>query len=121
MINVDLIVTIVSILDSATWSPQGHGELTMPRFNRERRVIELLQGGRAVLLFKSWDTPGVLAAGRAFADALEHPASMTWDTHRQILLFPILIRDELARDLESFEALFEEYRVGPRSSLPRDR
>jgi hypothetical protein len=51
----------------------------MPRFNRERRVIELLRGCRAVLLIRSWDTPGVLAAGRAFADALEHPAQMKWD------------------------------------------
>ena len=51
----------------------------MPKFNRERRIVELLKGGNAVLVIKSWDTPGVLAAGRAFADALEHPASMTWD------------------------------------------
>jgi hypothetical protein len=52
----------------------------MPRFNRERRVVELLRGGRAVLIIRSWDTPGVLAAGRAFADALEHPAQMKWDS-----------------------------------------
>jgi hypothetical protein len=51
----------------------------MPRFNRERRVIELLRGGRAVLLIRSWDTPGVLAAGRAFADAIEHPPRTQWD------------------------------------------
>jgi hypothetical protein len=53
----------------------------VPKFNRERRIVELLRGGNAVLLIKSWDTPGVLAAGRAFADALEHPASMTWAAH----------------------------------------
>jgi hypothetical protein len=53
--------------------------LTVPRFNRERRLIELLRKGHAVLLFRSWDTPGVLAAGRAHAEALEHPARMEWD------------------------------------------
>jgi hypothetical protein len=52
----------------------------VPRFNRESRVIAVLQSGRAVLLFKSWDTPGVLAAGRAFADALEQPAGTRWDS-----------------------------------------
>jgi len=51
----------------------------MPKFNRERRVIELLASGSAVLLFRSWDTPGVLAATKAFTDALEHPAGMNWD------------------------------------------
>jgi len=54
----------------------------MPKFNRERRVIELLRSGHAVLLIKTWDTPGVLVAGRAFADALEHPAAMRWDRDR---------------------------------------
>ena len=52
----------------------------MPKFNRERRVIEALRSGRAVLLIRVWDTPGVLAAGRAFADALEHPARTEWDS-----------------------------------------
>jgi hypothetical protein len=52
----------------------------LPRFNRERRLIELLRKGHAVLLFRSWDTPGVLAAGRAHGEALEHPAGMRWDS-----------------------------------------
>jgi hypothetical protein len=56
----------------------------VPRFNRENRVIAVLQSGRAVLLFKSWDTPGVLAAGRVFADALEHPAGMRWDSPHEM-------------------------------------
>ena len=51
----------------------------MPRFNRERRVIDLLKSGRAVLLFRSWDTPGVLPAGAMFAEALERPAMLHWD------------------------------------------
>jgi hypothetical protein len=57
----------------------------VPKFNRERRIVGLLKGGNAVLVIKSWDTPGVLAAGRAFADAFEHPASMTWDAHPEPL------------------------------------
>jgi hypothetical protein len=51
----------------------------MPRFNRECRVVEVLLGGSAVLLVKTWDSPGVLAAGRAIGEALEHPAAMRWD------------------------------------------
>jgi len=51
----------------------------MPKFNRERQLIGLLKAGHAVLLIKTWDTSGVLAAGRGFADALEHPARARWD------------------------------------------
>jgi len=51
----------------------------MPKFNRERHVVEVLRKGLAPLTIRSWDTPGVLAAGRAFANALEHPAGMVWD------------------------------------------
>jgi hypothetical protein len=53
----------------------------MPRFNRERRVVELLRNGLAPLTIRSWDTPGVLAAGKAHGEALEHPARMEWDSH----------------------------------------
>src|SRR5213593_28553 len=56
------------------------GGVQMPTFNRARRVLELLEKGHAVLLIKSWDTPGVLSAGRAVANAIEHPASMEWDS-----------------------------------------
>jgi hypothetical protein len=52
----------------------------VPRFNRERRIAELLRSSRAPLTIRSWDTPGVLAAGRAFAEALEFPPNMRWDT-----------------------------------------
>jgi hypothetical protein len=52
----------------------------MSKFNRERRVIDVLRSGRAVLVLgNTWDSPGVLAANRPFADALEHPARMRWD------------------------------------------
>jgi hypothetical protein len=42
--------------------------------------MELLEQGHAVLMFRSWDTRGVLAAGRAHGEALEHPAGMRWDS-----------------------------------------
>jgi hypothetical protein len=52
----------------------------MPRFNRERRVIEVLRSGRASLTIRTWDTAGVLAASRAFTEALELPAGIRWDS-----------------------------------------
>ena len=52
----------------------------MPAFNRERRLAELLRTGHAVLLIQTWDTPGVLAAGKAFAEALGLPALIEWDS-----------------------------------------
>ena len=51
----------------------------MPRFNKEKLVIRLLNDGRAVLLLHSWDSPGVVGAGREIGEALEHPAGMRWD------------------------------------------
>lgn len=53
----------------------------MPKFNRERRVVELLKQGIAPLTIRSWDTAGVLAAGRAHGEAMEHPARMDWDDY----------------------------------------
>jgi len=53
----------------------------MPKFNRERRVVELLRRRIAPLTIRSWDTAGVLAATRPFAEALEHPARMHWDQY----------------------------------------
>jgi prophage antirepressor-like protein len=53
----------------------------MPKFNRERRVVELLSRGIAPLTIRSWDTAGVLAASRAHAEAMEHPARMNWDQY----------------------------------------
>jgi hypothetical protein len=43
-------------------------------------MIELLEEGSAVLLIMTWDTPGVIAAGRKIADAIEHPSQMEWDS-----------------------------------------
>jgi hypothetical protein len=52
----------------------------VPRFNRERKIAELLRSGRAPLTIRSWDTPGVLAAGLSFAEALEFPPNKPWDS-----------------------------------------
>jgi len=52
----------------------------MPKFNRERLVIKLLQEGRAVLIQWSLDNPGVVVAGRRTGEALEHPFGMSWDS-----------------------------------------
>jgi hypothetical protein len=51
----------------------------MPQFNRERLVIKLLRDGRGVLVQQSFDSSGVIAAGRCIAEALEHPSRMRWD------------------------------------------
>jgi hypothetical protein len=51
----------------------------MPKFNRERLVIEVLHEGRAVLIQWSLDNPGVMVAGRRIGEALEHPFGMSWD------------------------------------------
>ena len=51
----------------------------MPRFNREKLLLQVLNDGRAVLIQHSWDRPGVLGAGRKIGEALEHPADMRWD------------------------------------------
>jgi hypothetical protein len=53
----------------------------MPRFNREKLVIALLRKNKGVLIQRSWDTPGVIAAGNRVGEALEHPAAMRWDPH----------------------------------------
>lgn len=73
------IVTISTERDAILLLASGV-EVELPTFNREKRVTELLRQGRAVLLIKTWDTPGVLAAGKGFIDALELPALTEWDS-----------------------------------------
>jgi hypothetical protein len=51
----------------------------MPKFNREKLVVKLLRDGRAVLIQRSLDDPGVRGAGRRIGEALEHPFGMRWD------------------------------------------